>query len=471
MKAKFIIRLGFLAFLALLVCGAYAAELSIQCGPASLLAVCKLLDVHADLDELCKLSNWDERRGTTMCDLYQAARKKGLYAVGVRLNLEELCRIANPAIVHVRGNHFLTVAGFLGNKLCLIDPPKPPYLMLQEAFLKIWDGNALLISKEKEDIPIRDEPGSVPEAEEPRIEFEETLYDFGRASWGQQVLHIFRFRNAGEKPLTISDVRSSCGCTSALLSEKNIPPGAEGEIEVVFNVGRRRGRTAEKVLVRSNDPDQPVVTLTVTGIVEGSLVVLPERLYFGDIHNTESIERTIELVDIEGGDVRIAKVESSSRYITAEIPPSSARVRDKVEIVVTIGPGLPIGRLNEKLVIHTDNKEQSSIEVPIEGNVVGEIKVFPNQFFFGYVERGEPVSRKVVISKTGDEDLKILKVESNLESVSVRVLSLEQNNKYAIKATLGSHAPEGTMHGIIKVHTNSVQQPVIELPLYALIKQ
>jgi hypothetical protein len=55
----------------------------------------------------------------------------------------------------------------------------------------------------------------------PAIYFPETEYNFGKMKEGKVGEHTFRFSNKGNSSLVISDVRTSCGCTAALLSSKN----------------------------------------------------------------------------------------------------------------------------------------------------------------------------------------------------------------------------------------------------------
>ena len=49
-------------------------------------------------------------------------------------------------------------------------------------------------------------------AGEAKILVEKGNFDFGEIFEGQKVEHIFRFQNAGDEPLIIDRVRSSCGC-------------------------------------------------------------------------------------------------------------------------------------------------------------------------------------------------------------------------------------------------------------------
>ncbi|HSD63319.1 MAG TPA: DUF1573 domain-containing protein, partial [Ignavibacteriaceae bacterium] len=66
----------------------------------------------------------------------------------------------------------------------------------------------------------------------PMMYFTETQHDFGTVQEGQVVDYTFNFVNKGETALQIRDVKTSCGCTAALVSKNTIEPGKEGTIKV-----------------------------------------------------------------------------------------------------------------------------------------------------------------------------------------------------------------------------------------------
>ncbi|HDZ26388.1 MAG TPA: DUF1573 domain-containing protein, partial [Candidatus Aminicenantes bacterium] len=65
----------------------------------------------------------------------------------------------------------------------------------------------------------------------PKLKFREESKDFGKVKQGEVLTHVFVFKNEGDETLVIKRVKTSCGCTAALLSKKEIAPGAEGEIK------------------------------------------------------------------------------------------------------------------------------------------------------------------------------------------------------------------------------------------------
>jgi len=97
----------------------------------------------------------------------------------------------------------------------------------------------------------------------PLIYFPETQHDFGKVNEGDKVNYTFRFVNKGESVLQIKDIKTSCGCTAALVSNDSVPPGQEGTIKVEVNTKNRSGKMSKTVTVQSNDPKDPAKILTV----------------------------------------------------------------------------------------------------------------------------------------------------------------------------------------------------------------
>ncbi|MFA3781723.1 DUF1573 domain-containing protein [Melioribacteraceae bacterium 4301-Me] len=96
----------------------------------------------------------------------------------------------------------------------------------------------------------------------PHLKLEKNEYDFGNVKEGKIVTAIINFTNTGEGDLTINDVRTSCGCTAALLSSKNLKPGERGSLRIELDTSNREGKLARTVTLYTNDPDTPNPTIT-----------------------------------------------------------------------------------------------------------------------------------------------------------------------------------------------------------------
>lgn len=449
----------FLSFVVLLsFSSAYSADP--LCGPKSLLAICRLFEIPADLEELCKLSGWDETEGTTMWGLYKAAEAKGLYPQGFRLTLEALRKVKSPAIVLVEPNHFIAIDGLTSNGVRIIFPSKPPYTIPLEEFSSIWKGYALVVAHDSTDVFA---PKGEHRPKGPRIVFDHTFYDFGTIVEGDTLVHSFPFKNVGSEPLRIKKVRSSCRCTSVLVSEREVPPGGEGQVKVIFYSGARAGlgRITEKVMVMSNDRYEPRISLVLRGKVKPILTIIPQRIDYGDIEVSEPIRRTLIVVDYGDTSLKVTGVGTSSPYIKARLDSVGSK-ENRYRIEVTLAPNVPVGRLSERLVVHTNSPRMPVVEVPIEGNVVGKVRVYPGWFFFGAV--GERTcSCEVTLTRTDERDLKILKLEAP-EFITIEVVPLEPGKMYVLKATLNRKDVTQNLRGVVRVHTDDVDQPILEIP-------
>lgn len=95
----------------------------------------------------------------------------------------------------------------------------------------------------------------------------DTVYDFGTIQEGDIVEYSFRFKNTGNKPLTIFEATASCGCTVPEKPEYPVKPGEIGFLKVKFNSDRKPGEAHKSIAVTSNaNPDFPVLFLQGTVI-------------------------------------------------------------------------------------------------------------------------------------------------------------------------------------------------------------
>lgn len=91
---------------------------------------------------------------------------------------------------------------------------------------------------------------------QPRIEIPRDSYNAGRVGSKDIVTKTFVIRNDGDAPLTISRAFTTCGCTTAKITGRVIPPGKVALAHVRFDVGFHdaRGQTVQRgLIIESND--------------------------------------------------------------------------------------------------------------------------------------------------------------------------------------------------------------------------
>lgn len=101
----------------------------------------------------------------------------------------------------------------------------------------------------------------------PRIRVEPEGFDFGRVRPRRTLRKEFRLLNLGEGPLEIAGVSKSCGCTRAVVGETTLEPGGATTLDVEVETRNSTGRIEQQVLVRSNDPQSPVLEVKLRATV------------------------------------------------------------------------------------------------------------------------------------------------------------------------------------------------------------
>ena len=99
------------------------------------------------------------------------------------------------------------------------------------------------------------------------ITFKEISYNFGTIKESKgPVTHKFEFTNTGNKPLILTNVTASCGCTRPEYPTKPIKPGKKGKIKVTFSPVGRAGAFKKTIKVKTNGRE-PRSVLQIEGTI------------------------------------------------------------------------------------------------------------------------------------------------------------------------------------------------------------
>jgi hypothetical protein len=157
----------------------------------------------------------------------------------------------------------------------------------------------------------------------PKIQFDQTVYDFGKTSQVATVSGVFKFKNTGDGILKLEPPKPSCGCTVAELKPNTLQPGETGELPFTLHLGQVKAQYDKRIAVKSNDPQTPEVSLTIkvdyTPLYDINPMTLAPNLAFGvnDTDQFTTITRT------DGKPLRIVRLDASKPWITAKVEPGA----------------------------------------------------------------------------------------------------------------------------------------------------
>jgi hypothetical protein len=235
-------------------------------------------------------------------------------------------------------------------------------------------------------------PAAAPAAS-PKLVAVEAVRDVGKVNKGENVEVVFELRNTGTTPLTITDVRPTCGCTVARY-DATIAPGGTGKVHAAVDTSDFAGPIAKTVTVLSNDAANPRLTLTIKATVEQLVHLQPgfARFNFVQTQAPTTVKQWVWADDL--ADFRVTGVESPYKFVTSTFRPAKADEGRPENtsglpqwiVETTIQPDAEVGALRDFLVIQTNHPKQKELKVPISGFVRPILSVTPFEADFGVLE-------------------------------------------------------------------------------------
>jgi hypothetical protein len=204
----------------------------------------------------------------------------------------------------------------------------------------------------------------------PAISPEKPIFQFGRIAEGTKLEHTFRFKNTGDAPLIINKVRSSCGCTAALLSADTIKPGETGEVKTIFNSDGFSGSVVKTIYLHSNDPLQKVIRFQLQGQVQREIVLNPGRLQFSNLKAGVPGKATITVNNKGQNTLFLSDLKTTGNNLTAQLSAEQLAPDETAElqITLTLEPEKP--RFGGYVTLRTSSPRNPHLRIPVTGHLM-----------------------------------------------------------------------------------------------------
>jgi len=222
---------------------------------------------------------------------------------------------------------------------------------------------------------------------EPRVEVPEDTYDFGRIESNSVVRHEFEIRNVGSAPLRLTKGDSSCRCTVLNFEEAELGPGQSIKIALEFNGKDYVGPVTQHATLYTNDLRRPQVKLTVKADVVRSIRVVPAEIVFTRVVRMQPAVGEAKIYIFRQQPVKISQPElafqdETANFFSLELSPLSEGeltvepgAKAGYRLLVRLKPGLPLGPFQQKIRLHTDQKDSPELEIPVQGRVESDVNI------------------------------------------------------------------------------------------------
>lgn len=331
---------------------------------------------------------------------------------------------------------------------------------------------------------------------QPQIKFEKEVHDYGTISEenGPQKA-VFTFTNIGDKPLTISSVRASCGCTASNYTKDAIAPGGKGEVEATYNPAGRPGQFAKTVTVTSDDPVKSTVTLTIKGNVTpkpktkadkypskiGNLKFLTNHVAFQEMTNKQIKTDTLGVYNEGKAEISLSGSDDLPDFITIQIIPQTLKHDEEGVIIITYDAAKrnEFGYVFDKFNLKTNDVDMPEKLIYVSANINYDFSgmtekqkerapkiVFDNEIYnYGKVKAGTLVEYSFIFRNDGKDPLLILKTKPSCGCTGSEPEStlLKKGKSSKMNVKFDTSGRSGQQHHNITIHTNDPEKPIIVL--------
>jgi hypothetical protein len=193
---------------------------------------------------------------------------------------------------------------------------------------------------------------SIASAGRAQLVFEKKEADLKASPSDKAVTARFPFHNAGNYTVHITDMNTSCGCTTATLEKRTYAPNEKGEITASFEIGDRMGPQIKSIVLETDDAKASVVSLDMKIDIPDLMETKPAFLYWkhGDAATPKTVsvkilnDYPINAVTSSSSDPRIKThvetVTAGKEYTVSVTPPGDGSTTDAL---ISISADYPPG--------------------------------------------------------------------------------------------------------------------------------
>jgi hypothetical protein len=146
---------------------------------------------------------------------------------------------------------------------------------------------------------------------QPSIQLAPNSFDFGSVEGGTPVDTSFTLTNAGNTNLVISQITTSCGCTTVGDWERALAPGHGETIAIHFDSANYNGHIEKLVTIQSNDPHAQSLFFNLTGNVHQAMAIQPSFLLL-HANSAGTSEGTVTLTNQQAIPLEIKEISSGN---------------------------------------------------------------------------------------------------------------------------------------------------------------
>ena len=319
-------------------------------------------------------------------------------------------------------------------------------------------------------------------------DFTKVDHDFGDIKEQQGPAEFtFHFVNNGEKPIRITHVKASCGCTTPGWTKEEVMPGDSGYVKARYNPTNRPGRFRKSLRITTTDPASNK-TLYISGYVKpkpktpeqefpvslGDLRLRYRGLNMGKITNEKVVEKTFDVYNSSDTIVSLNTEELVlPEHISVSLTNDFLNPRETGELKLTYDPikKNDYGFVSDNIRLIKGARQDVSVLAVIEEffpemtaeelDRAPKLDISERSYDFGKVTAGTKLDYDFELSNVGKEKLLFRSVKSNCGCLTYEVKNkgIKKGKSQTLKILFDTSDMRGNQYKSITIYSNDPVTP------------
>ena len=132
-------------------------------------------------------------------------------------------------------------------------------------------------------------------------------------------------------------------------------------------------------------------------------------------------------------------------------------------------PGGRSGPQIKQVLVYSSDPKTSEFRLTLRGETKQDVTFSAEAFMPGRIRPDQSVEMKLDFTNGGAAPMRVTRTETASPNLVTSFDEIEAGKKYVIRVKTVPPLPNGTMQGSIRIHTDSTNQPLLELPFYAIV--
>lgn len=229
------------------------------------------------------------------------------------------------------------------------------------------------------------------------------------------------------------------------------------------------GTNQQMVVLKTNDPQRPLVYLTVLGTVPQDLRVSPPTLLL-DNNKGLTVKKQIQIIGPSTMSIEEVSTDNPAFKVANEL--IDTEFDKKIwQIHVLRSEEAPIGESKVILTIRTTHPERKIITIPITSIVRGDLQVTPPGAFFGFIPKNKLKRIELVIKSQNQMPFQIKEATSDsakFGGLNIQGVTTQRSPQHKLIIELNAEQAQ-LIDGHIEIKTDVPGEETLRIPVTAIL--